>query len=158
MLDASPSFGVSGVLDPLADFACHEVREQLVGLAIHRDVSEIAHPDAKTRLVVKRLPESLALFCRHLESAPRVNPMDEAAESFLASREDLGVVGPDPIHLLLADFGVVQGRAPLRSALEHAQMASSLGDFGDGLDAGRAGADHGDPFALKADRLLGPIM
>jgi hypothetical protein len=34
--------------------------------------------------------------------------MDEAAVGLLAAREDFGIVGPDPAHLLPADLGVVQ--------------------------------------------------
>ncbi len=88
----------------------------------------------------------------------RVGRMDEAAVGLLAAREDLGVIGPDPVHLLLADPGVVQRRAPLGGALEDGQMAGGLGHFGDGLHAGRAGADHRDALALEANRFLRPVM
>jgi hypothetical protein len=146
------------ILDPLANLAREEVRDQLVGLAVHQDIAEIAHPDAETGFAVELLPESLALLLRDLERRARVGRMDEAAVGLLAAREDLRVIGPDPAHLLLADLGVVQRRAPLRGALEHGQVADRLGHFRDGLHGGRAGADHRDALALEADRLLRPVM
>ena len=84
--------------------------------------------------------------------------MDEAAVGLLAARKDLGIIGPDPVHLLLADLGVVQWRAPLGGALEHGQMAGGLGHLRDGLHAGRAGADHRDALAFEAHRFLRPVM
>src|SRR5438270_8576265 len=84
--------------------------------------------------------------------------MDEAAVGVLAALEDLGVIAPDPVHLLLADLGVVQRRAPLGRAPEHRQMAGGLGHFGDGLHAGRAGPDYRDALPREADGFLGPAM
>ncbi len=75
--------------------------------------------------------------------------MDEAAIGLLAAREDLRVIGPDPVHLLLADLGIVQRRAPLGGALEHGQVAGGLGDFSDGLYARRAGADDATRLPAK---------
>ena len=146
------------ILDPLADLAREEIRDQRVGLAVHQDVAEIAHPDAETGLAVELLPERLALLGCHLGGGTRVGRMDEAAVGLLAARKDLGIIGPDPAHLLLADLGVVQWRAPLGGALEHGQMAGGLGHFRDGLHAGRAGADHRDALALEAHRFLRPVM
>ena len=57
---------------------------------------------------------------------------------------------------LLVDLAVVQGRAPVGRALEHGQVAGGLGDLLDGLHAGGAGADHRDPFAGEAHRLMRP--
>ena len=128
-------FGDGRILDPLADLAGEKVRHQPVGLAVDQDIAEIAHPDAETGLAVELLPERLALLARHLIGGARVGRMNEAAEGFLAAREDLGIIGPDPAHLLLADLGVVQWRAPLGGALEHGQVAGGLGHFGDGLHA-----------------------
>ena len=150
--------GHGRVLDALADLARDEIGDQRVGLAVDQDVAEIAHPDAKTGLAVELLPEGLAFLGRYLERRARVGRMDEAAVGLLAAREDLGIVGPDPAHLLLADLGVVQWRAPLGGTLEHGQMADGLGHFGDGLYAGGAGADHRDALAVEADRFLGPVM
>ena len=42
----------------------------------------------------------------------------------------------DPAHLIRADLGVVQWRAPPGDALEHGQMADGLGHFRDGLHTG----------------------
>jgi hypothetical protein len=36
----------------------------------------------------------------------RVGRLDEAAIGLLATREDLGIIGPDPAHFLLADLSV----------------------------------------------------
>ncbi len=146
------------ILDPLSDLARDEIRDQLVGLAVHQDIAEIAHPDAETRLAVELLPESLAFLLCHLVGGARVGRMDEAAVGLLATLEDLGVIVPDAAHLLLADLGVVQGRAPLGSALEHGQMADRLGHFRDGLYARRAGADHRDALAAETNRFLRPVM
>ena len=75
-----------------------------VGLAVDQDVAEIAHPDAEAGLAVELFPESLAFLSCHLEGGARIGGMDEAAVGLLAAREDLGIVGPDPAHLLLADL------------------------------------------------------
>src|SRR4030095_1487740 len=50
------------IRDPLADLAREKIRDQLVGLAVHQDVAEIAHPDAKTGLPVELLPKRLTLL------------------------------------------------------------------------------------------------
>ena len=88
----------------------------------------------------------------------RVGRMDEAAVGLLAAREDLGIIGPDAMHLLRGDLAVVQWRAPLRRALEHGQMADGFGHFRDGLHASRAGADYRNTLTLEAHRFLGPVM
>src|SRR3984893_10801955 len=99
--------GDDRVLNPLADLAGDEIRDQRVRLAVHQDVAEIAHPDAEPGLAVELLPERLAFLLCHLEGGARVGRMDEAAVSLLAAREDLGIIGPDPAHLLRGDLGVV---------------------------------------------------
>src|SRR5216683_1815505 len=141
-------FGDRRVLDAPADLAGDEIRDQRVGLAVNQDIAEIAHPDAETGLAVELLPERLAFLLCHLEGGARVGRMDEAAVGLLATCEDLGIVGPDPAHLLLADLGVVQGRAPLGGALEHGQMADGLGHFRDGLHTSGTRADHRDALAV----------
>src|SRR5207253_6249381 len=78
------------IRDPLADLAREELRDQCVGLAVHQDVAEVAHPDAETGFAVALLPERLALLGRHLMGSTRVGRMDEAAVSLLAARKDLG--------------------------------------------------------------------
>src|SRR5206468_1674609 len=103
---------------------------------------------------VELLPENLALLSCHLMRGARVGRMNEAAIGFLAPRKNLGIIGPDPVHLLLADLGVVQWRAPLGGALENGQMADGLGHFRDGLHAGRTGADDRDALALETNRFL----
>src|SRR6266851_3655197 len=114
--------GDDRVLDALTDLAREKIGDQRVGLAVHQDVAEIAHPDAEAGLTVKLLPERLTLLWCHLGGGTRVGRMDEAAVGRLAARKDRGIMSPDPVHLLLADLGVVQWRAPLGGALEHGQM------------------------------------
>src|SRR5205807_4439679 len=80
--------GDGWILDPLADLAREEIRDQLVGLAVHQDIAKIAHPDAEAGLAVKLLPERLALLAGHLVGGARVGGMDEAAVGFLAARKD----------------------------------------------------------------------
>jgi hypothetical protein len=84
-----------------------EIRDQLVGLAVHQDIAEITHPDAETGLAIELLPERLALLLCHLVGGARVGRVDEAAVGLLAACEDLGIIGTDPVHLLLADLAVV---------------------------------------------------
>ena len=50
------------------------------------------------------------------------------------------------------------GAAQLRGALEHRQVSDGLGDFGDRLDRGGAGADDGDALAGEIDPFLRPEM
>ena len=82
--------------------------------------------------------------------------MDEAAGSFVAAREDLGIAIPDLAHLFFGDPGVMQRRAPVGGALENGQLADFLGDGLDGLHGGRPGADHRDPLAFEVHRFLRP--
>src|SRR5262249_32340146 len=150
--------GHGRILDPLADLASDEIGNQRVGSAVDQDVAEIAHPDAKTGIAVKLLPESLALLGGHLQRRTRVGRVDEAAVGLLAAREDLAIMVPDPAHLFPADLRVMQWPSPLRGALEHGHMTGSLRDFGDGLYAGGTSADHRDPLALELHWFLGPVV
>src|SRR5262249_18684665 len=143
--------GNRGIFDALTDLACDKIRDQFVGLAVHQDIAEIAHPNAETGLTVELLPESLPLLLRHLEARARVGRMDEAAIGLLAARKNLGVIGPDSAHLLLGDLGVVQRRRPLGRALEYRQMASRFGNFCNGLHTSGASANHCDALTLEAN-------
>src|SRR6516225_2922648 len=158
MIIRDQPFGDDWILDALTGLACDEIRDQRIGLAVHQDVAEIAHPDAEARLAVEFLPKGLTLLGGHLEGGTRVGRMDEAAVGLLATREDLGIIGPDPAHLLVRDLGVVQWRAPLRRALEYRQMAGRLGHLGDRLDAGGTRADHRDALPLECHSFFGPVM
>ena len=82
--------------------------------------------------------------------------MQETRESLLAAPEDLGIVGANGCHLVGLDLAVVQRRAPVGRALEHCELLRRLRHFLDGLNAGRTGADHRDPLALEAHRLVRP--
>src|SRR5216683_6532943 len=158
MIFRDQRLGDDRVLDAPADLAGDEIRDQRVGLAVNQDIAEIAHPDAETGLAVELLPERLAFLLRYLVGGTRVGRMDEAAVGLLAAREDLGIIGADPAHLLLADLGVVQGRAPLGGALEHGQMADGLGHFRDGLHTSGTRADHRDALAVELHGFLRPVM
>ena len=48
--------------------------------------------------------------------------MDEPARRLRAVGVDLVVAGLDLLHLRLADLGIVQGRRPVRPALEDGEM------------------------------------
>ena len=150
--------GDKRVFDALTDLARDKIRDQRVGPAVNQNVAEIAHPDAETGLTVELLPKGLTFLGGHLQRGARVGRMDEAAIGLLAACKDLGEIGPDPAHFIFADFSIVQWRAPLWCALEHGQMARSLGHFRNGLHAGRAGANDRDALALKANRFLRPVM
>src|SRR5207248_2088621 len=119
---------------------------------------EIALPDAETGLGIELLPESFAFLGADLVSGSPVGFVNKAAGALVAAREDLGIADADPAHLVLADLGVVQRRAPVWRALKHGQVTDGLGDFGDRLHRGGARADHRDALALEADRLLRPVM
>ena len=67
------------VLDPLADLARDEIRDQRVGLAIDQDVAKIGLPDAEAGLGVELLQERLAFLWCHLEGGARIGAMDKAA-------------------------------------------------------------------------------
>src|SRR5689334_265934 len=82
--------------------------------------------------------------------------MDEAGKGLPATGEHLGIAGLDLGLRLRVDLAVMQGRAPVRRALEYGQVPDLAGDGLDGLHAGGAGADHGDALALEIDRLLRP--
>ena len=143
------------VLHPLADLARHEVGEQGVGLAVGEYVAEVALPHAEALRAVELLPLGLALLRRDLEGAARVGRVQEAGEGLLAALQDVRVLLADLRHLLLGDRPVVQRRRPVGRALEDRQRPRRLRHLLDGLHAGRAGADHGDPLAREVDRLLG---
>ena len=149
-------FGDHGVFNALADLARDEVGGQLVGLAVGQHVTEIAHPDAETRLSVELLPESFPFLGGHFQGRARVGRVDVAARRGAAEREDLFVARLDVAHLCVGNLAIVQRRAPIGSALKHGQVADGLGDFLDGLHGGRAGANDPDALAREVDALLGP--
>ena len=146
------------VLDALTNLAREVIRHQFVGLAIRQDIPEIAHPDAETWFAIELFPERFPFRLGNLEHRTGVGGMDEAAHGFLAAREDIGVVLADLPHLLGRDLGIVQRCRPLRGTLEHGQLAGGFRDLRDGLNTGRAGADHRDALAGETDRLFGPVM
>jgi hypothetical protein len=84
--------------------------------------------------------------------------VDEAAGGELAQLEDLVVATPDVVHLGLVDGPVVERGAPVGLALEHGEVAHLVGDLGDELHRGGAGADHGYPLAGQVDRVVGPVV
>ncbi|MBA7472498.1 hypothetical protein ES707_07825 [subsurface metagenome] len=83
--------------------------------------------------------------------------MQETARRTGASSEDIVIARTDVGHLLIGDRAVVERRAPVRTALEHRELANLVGDLRDQLDSGGAGADHGDLLAFEIDRLVRPI-
>ena len=148
--------GHSRILHALTDLARNEIGDQRIGLAIHQDIAEVALPDAEAWLAVEFLEERLAFLGRNLERGAWIGAMDEAAGSFVAECEDLGIAIPDLAHLFFGDPGVMQRRAPVGGALEDRQLADFLGDGLDGLHGGRPGADHRDPLAFEVHRFLRP--
>src|SRR6185437_918547 len=109
-------FGDYRVFDTLTDLPRDEVGDQRIRFPVDEDVAEVALPDAEARLAVELFEERLALLRGHVGRLARVGRMDEAAGGLAAAREDLGIAGPDPAHLLPADLVVVQGRAPVGGA------------------------------------------
>ncbi len=146
------------VLHALADLVGDEGRELGVRLLVHQHVAEVAQPDAEAGRRVELLPEGQPLLARHLGHAAPVGPVDEAARSAVALLEDLLVAGLDLGHLRLGDRRVVQRGAPVGAALEDGEIAHLVGNLGDQLHAGGAGADDGHPLAGQLDRLLRPVV
>src|SRR5205814_1892710 len=145
------------ILDALTNLARDEVGDQCVGRTIGQDVAEIALPDAEAGLGIELLPEGFAFLRADLVRAPPVGFVNETARALVAAREDLRIAGPDPVHLVLTDLGVVQRRTPIWGALKDGQLTDGLGDLGDRLHGGGARPDHRDALALEADRLLRPV-
>ena len=144
------------VVDTRADLAADEVGDRGVGLRHDHEVAEVAHPDAEAGLCVELLVEGLAHLGADGEGVALVRLVDETAPRLLAASEDLGVGRPDSLHLLAVDRPVSQWRAEVRCALEDRERAGCLGDLGDGLDAGGAGADDSDALALERHGLVRP--
>ena len=119
---------------------------------------KLREPDAEARLAVQLLPHRQPLLARHLEEGAAVGLVVEAARRAGAGGEDLVVARLMSAISLVGDRPVVQRRAPVRPALEHGELAHLVGDLADDLDAGRAGADHGDPLAGQLDRLVRPVV
>ena len=149
--------GDLGVLHALADLARHELADDGVRLAVGQHVAEVALPHGEAGRRVQLLEKRLALLRRHLECAARIGRVNEAGKGLLAALEHLRVVGLDPGLRLRVDRAVVQRLAPVRRALEHGEMPGGLGDLGDRLHAGGAGADHGHALAREAHRLVRPV-
>ena len=154
-------FGISfsailWILHALTDFSRHEIADRGVGPAVDQDVVEVALPDAKAALAIKLLVKRLALLIGHFEGAARVGGVQEAGKGLLAAGKDLGIARLDLFLRLGIDLAVVQRRAPVRRALEYGEVADLAGDGLDRLHAGRAGADHGDTFAVEVNRLIRP--
>ena len=82
--------------------------------------------------------------------------MHEGACGFQALLEYLRVALPDLFLLFLCDRPVAQGGAVVGSALEDGQVADLLGDLGDELDCGCAGANDANALAGQVHAFLGP--
>src|SRR5262245_57737265 len=104
--------------------------------------SEVAHPDPEAGLAVELLVERLALLRAHFHRLSRVGLVDEAPERVAAAGEDLGLGRLDARLGGRVDLAVPERRAPVWRPLVDGQVADGLGDLGDGLHAGGAGADH----------------
>ena len=149
--------GEHRVVHPRADLVGDELGELGVGLLVDEDVTEVRQPDAEARLAIQLLPLGEALLAWHLVERPTVRLVDEPAGRARTQVEDVVVTGLDVGHLGRRDLTVVQRSAPVRSPLEHRQLADLVGDLTDHLHARRAGADHRNPLAGQLDRLGGPV-
>src|SRR5438309_4061322 len=144
------------ILHALPDLPAHELGDGGVGLLVDQHVAEVTHPDAKAGLAIELREEGLALLGAHLEGLARVGVVNEAAERLAAARKNLRIGGLDAGLGGRVDRAVVRRRAPVRGALEHREVADRLGDLGDRLHRGRAGADHRDALAHEAHGLVRP--
>ncbi len=149
--------GQHGVLHPLADAVGDVLRELGVGRLVEEDLEEVLQPDAEPGAVVEPVPQLHALLPAHVPEAPAVGVVFEAGGGAAALGEDVVVAAADVGHLLVGDQAVVERGGPVGPALEHHQLLGLLGDLGDGLDGGGAGADHGHPLARQIHRLGRPI-
>ena len=82
--------------------------------------------------------------------------MYEPARRRRAVRVNFLVTGFDFLHLLLAYFGIMQGRRPVGSALKNGEVLRLFGDLRDRLDGGRTGADDADALAGEVHRPVRP--
>ena len=69
----------------------------------------------------------------------------------------LGIVRLHSPLVLRVQRGIPRGDAEVRSPLEDDQRGGLPGDEGDGLDGGRARADHADALAGEVDALVRPV-
>ncbi|MBA7638652.1 hypothetical protein ES703_46308 [subsurface metagenome] len=145
------------VLHPAADAVGDILGQLRVGRLVHKNLAEIGQPDAKPGLVIELVPQLQPLLARDLVEAALVRSVQETARRTGASSEDIVIARTDVGHLLIGDRAVVERRAPVRTALEHRELANLVGDLRDQLDSGGAGADHGDLLAFEIDRLVRPI-
>src|SRR5882757_2069773 len=144
------------VLDALANLSRDKIADGRIRLAVDQDVPEITLPDAEATLAIEFFIERLAFRVGDLERAARIGRMDEAGEGFLATAEHLGIAGLYAGLRVGIDPTVVQRRGPVGGALKHGEVPDLARNGLDGLDAGGAGADHGDALAGKIHRLLRP--
>ncbi|KAI6765193.1 hypothetical protein HG531_012292 [Fusarium graminearum] len=82
----------SWVIHSLSDLVGHKLRVQAVRIAIGVCIRENAQPLAKSRFIVKLLPQSKSLFLCHFKRLARIAFVQEARGAFRASFEDIVVV------------------------------------------------------------------
>src|ERR1700737_3489995 len=82
--------------------------------------------------------------------------MKETAPRRRAMRVNFLVTGFDFLHLVLAYFGIMQGRRPVGAALKDGEVLRLFGDLRDRLDGRRTGADDADALAGEVHRRVRP--
>src|ERR1700757_5450356 len=82
--------------------------------------------------------------------------MNEPARCRRAMRVNFLVTGFYFLHLLLAYFGIMQGRRPVGATLKNGEVLRLFGDLRDRLDGGRTSADDADALAGEVHRCVRP--
>ena len=141
------------VLDDRADLLANELRDRVVRrLVDHQVVERMDEVDAALAPppLVLAPPFFLADLARAL-GAELVEGSDLAR-----ARPVLGVAVLPRLLGLGLERLVPRRDREVGGALEHDEACGLARDRGDGLDAGRAGADHADPEPAEVDALVGP--
>src|SRR5262249_61966406 len=104
-----------------------------------------------------RLVRPRAPLVGHFEGRLVVALHHEAHARLARLAAELRVVRLHRALVLRVERRVVGGHAEVRRALEHEETGGLLRDDGDGLDGGRASADHGDALAREVHALVRPV-
>src|SRR3954471_20444058 len=98
-----------------------------------------------------------ALLLAYLEGLYRSKAQVLSKRLVIISGAESLVIGLDPGLFFPIQRRVTSGDRILRRPLKHVEMFGFLRNHGNGLNTGRPGANHSNPFSGKLDSGMGPI-
>ena len=149
--------GVGGgrVVDQLADAGADEGGSRFVRRLVDGQVVVGGHEVDAAALPARHVL-LLAFLRRHVQRGLVAEVIDRAGAGVARPGPALRILLLPCRLVLLRHWSIAGGQAEVGGALEDVQRARLGGDDGDGLDAGRARADHADALAGEVHALVRP--